>query len=398
MDDLKELYSQASGTETTKEETTEKEEVVDESVEVVSDETQSDELEVVNEDEKVGNKKDEKSEEANDSEKDDSEAADNDGSNSEGVVSIDEKTDINTLDISEKTNGEFKSIDELLESYNGLKEKTKPVENVFEYLNQQSEEKIGLNFSELMEYKSMNFDEMNEFDILTEYEQFKDPDVSEIEIKAELKQYEILNKSEEEIKEMIEEGELTQADYDLTKAKFNKQVRVARRELNNFRDSLDLDNIELPVNIQEEKKQELTQEQIEENAKVIREELNSLKTLRLSLGLDGKENPIKLDFKTTEQELDMLADKVKNPQWLLDRWKGEDGQVNKQKAYTDAYILNNVSKMVKTAYNEGLSKGRKQQVVDEDNLTLGSKQKSSGDVKTNPYEKVLNEIDKSMGY
>src|SRR5690606_40710520 len=65
--------------------------------------------------------------------------------------------------------------------------------------------------------------------------------------------------------------------YDLTKAKFNKQVRVAGRELNEFRDGLDLDNIELPVNIQEEKKQELTQEQIEENAKLIREELNSLK-------------------------------------------------------------------------------------------------------------------------
>lgn len=397
MDDLKELYSQASGTETTTEETTTDKEVVDEKVEVFEDEKTSDDLEIVNEDEKVDDKEESK-EEKEGSEKDDSETDDNDGSDDKGVVSLDEKTDEDFFDISEKTGGEFKSIDELLESYNSLKEKTKPVENVFEYLNQQAEEKVGLNFAELMEYKSMDFESMNEFDVLVEYEQFKDPDVSEIEIKAELKQYEILNKSEEEIKEMIEEGELSQSEYDLTKAKFNKQVRVARRELSEFRDGLDLDNIELPVNIQEEKKQELTQEQIEENAKLIREELNSLKTLRLSLGLDGKENPIKLDFKPTAEEMDSLANTIKNPQWLSDRWTREDGQFNKQKFAIDAYVLNNVNKMIKSAYNEGLSKGKKQQVVDEDNLTLGSRAKSSGDVKNDPYIEALNRIEKSMGY
>jgi len=385
--DIKEAWGQLNEDPVKEAETTDKvDEDTTSDVEIIK-EDDSEDVALIKEEEKEEEKKEEEGvEEKEEEEKE------------EGVIDIDEtyKTDISDIDISEKTGGEFKNIDELLESYSSLKEKTQPIDNVFEYLDNQSFEKIGLSFSELASYRTLDFDNMNEFDVLAEYQQMKDPDISEIEIQSELKQFEVLSKTESEIAEMIEDGDLTQNEYDLISAKFNRTIRTARRELKEFRDTLELDNIELPVSIsQEDKPKQFTQEDIDNHAKTISEELKSFKTLRLRL--DSKDSNSNLDFKITDEERDSLTNNVKHPTWLVDRWSGEDGQIDKTKAYKDAYVLMNLNKMVKTAYNEGVARGKKDNVVEEDNISLKGKSKATQTSKTDPMVDAIQKWESKYG-
>jgi len=382
--DVKEAWGQLNETSEKEVETTEKvEETTTDDVEVVKEDDSEDAVLIKEEEKEIDEEVLEK---------------ENKEESEEGIVDINEtsETDISNIDISEKTGGEFKSIDELLESYSSLKEKTQPIDNVFEYLDTQSLEKVGLSFSELASYRALDFDSMNEFDVLTEYQQMKDPDISEIEIQSELKQFEVISKTESEIAEMIEDGDLTQNEYDLISAKFNRTVRTARRELKEYRDTLELDNIELPVSIsQEDKPQQLTQEDIDNNAKIISEELKSFKTLRLRL--DSKDSDSNLDFKITDDERELMVNTTKQPSWLLDRWTGKDGQIDKTKAYKDAYVLMNFNKMIKSAYNEGIAKGTKKNVIEEDNISLKGKSKSTQTSKTDPMVDVIQKWESKYG-
>ena len=210
---------------------------------------------------------------------------------------------------------------------------------------------------------------MNEFDVLAEYEEFRDPEVTDIEIQSALREFEVLGKTKEQQQEMIDDGEITARDLELLQVKYNKQVRIARKELSEHRDSLGFENIKLGLNqAKAEVKASPTAEDIQATKKLINDDLKSLQTLRMNLG--SKDAPQNLDFKPTDDERSLLADTISNPNWLGDRWNNEDGSFNKNLAYRDAYVLMNLSKMLKAAHNEGLVRGTRNHVVNEDNITL----------------------------
>lgn len=293
-----------------------------------------------------------------------------------------------TVDVSSYTDGEFESIEDLVSEYKALKENTLSSENVFEQFEDQAQEKFGLSFNEVISWKNTDYTSMNEWDVLTEYEQMRDPDVTDSEIENELYQFDILKKSEAEIAEMIEDGELTDREYKGIQSKFSRKVRAARQELSEFRDNLNFDDFKVSSQRQEVYKP--TQEEIDANMKQMQQELNSLTKLRMNLG--GKDSPVNLDFNVSDEERSNLLNTLSNQNWLVDRWANEDGSINKNKAYRDSYILMNHSKMIKSAYSEGLARGAKQTVVNEDNITLGNGKSQSSGTSVDPLQKMADTL------
>lgn len=280
-------------------------------------------------------------------------------------ISFEEDKPIN---ISKQTDGEFEKIEDLVTKYKELKENVITGDNLIEYLNKQSEQEFGMSFNEIVEWKNTDYSKMDEFELLAEHELFKDSDVSEVEIDAELAEFELLKKSDSEIKEMIEDEKLTEKEYALVQAKFNKKVRTARAELTEYRDSLDLGKIKVPTTAKADAPNQPTEEEINAAKEQTKTDVESLGKLKFNVG--GKENPKALEIMITKEQKESMVNSLNGGSWVLDRWKNEDGTIDRQKVYRDNYVLKNIENIVKTAYNEGIVNGRKEQVINEDNITL----------------------------
>lgn len=282
----------------------------------------------------------------------------------EEIVDLEDKP----FNVSKYTDGEFENINDLVDEYKKLKDSYKPVTNIVALLDEQSNEKFGMDFSEVMAWKNTDYEKMNEFDVLVEFEQYKDPEITQVELDAELEEFEVLNKSQEEIDQLIEDGEITAKEIKSIQAKFEKKVRNARQELSKFRDGINFDDIKVPTQI-EQKQKPPTQEEILALKNNLKDNLKSFSKLRINLGDKDSQHPF--DFMVTENDINNLVETLSNPNWIADRWKAADGSMtNSQAYYRDAYILSNLPTMLRASFNEGLVKGSKEQVMKSDNITL----------------------------
>ena len=296
------------------------------------------------------------------------------------------------FDVSKYTEGEFENIEDLVNEYRSLKESVVSTDDIMETLNTQTLENYGLTFTEVAEWKSTDYDSMSEFDVLTEHLQMQDPDISQIEIDAELAEFDLLKKSETEIKEMIEDETISQTDYDRAVAKFTKKVRTGRTELKEYRDNLDFDNIKLPIGSKKEEKVDLpTEEEIAQHKEKVKSEIFSFSNLKVNLG--SKEEKEIMAYAITDDEKQSLFDTVTDNQWILNRWKKEDGTIDRTKAYKDALILTQFQKLSKAIYSEGLAKGAKQTVMNEDNINL----KDGRQIRTEQSTSIKDISDKVSG-
>lgn len=274
------------------------------------------------------------------------------------------------LDISSHTNGEYSKVEDLMSDFNALKESTLTGENLFELLDKQSEEHFGLTYSELVAWQNTDYDSMSERDVLAEKMEMEDPEITRDEIDFELAKYDLLNKTQDEIAEMIDDKEISQREYDILKNEFNRSVRLGRSSLKKFRDeNIDLSKISVNTQAQKQEQYQPTEEEVNKSKEDMRADLNGFSNLKMNVG-DKDGNSV--NFKIDDSEKDSLVDTLSDPSWLAKRWTNEDGSTNKNRAYMDAYIIQNVNKMLKAAYSEGIAKGAKETVVNEDNITLGN--------------------------
>lgn len=280
-------------------------------------------------------------------------------------IVIEEEKPIN---VSKYTDGEFESIDDLVAQYKSLKNNVITGDSIMELLDKQSQENFGLSFSEVVAWKNIDYSKMEEFDVLAEYHEFKDPDITDIEIDAELAEFSLLRKTKEEITKMIEDEEITQSQYDITLAKFTKQVRQARTELSNYRDSLGLDKIKIGAVGTPQPQKQATEEDIKATKESY---VNYLKNVsKFKMVVDDKDGT-SMDYVLNDSDKNTIAETISNPQWLLNRWQDADGSINQSKVVRDANILINATKLIKAAYSEGANRALKNHVVNEDNITLG---------------------------
>lgn len=274
------------------------------------------------------------------------------------------------FDVSKHTDGEFEKVEDLIAEYKNLKGNVLTGDSLLANLDEQCIKEFNLPFAEVLAWKNTDYSKMDEFEILSTHLIMEDNAITDLEIEAELAEFEMLKKTKEEIDTMIEDGELKKVDYDNTVARFTKKVRHDRNALTVHRDSLGLDKIKIGTpSVKTEVEQPQTEEEIKVHKQNVRDGLNNFSELKINLG--GKDNKEIMNFKIADADKDVLAEVMTNRNWILDRWKDEDGSINGNKAFKDGYVLNNFSKIVKAAYSEGLTMGAKAKTMKEDNITLG---------------------------
>jgi len=286
-----------------------------------------------------------------------------------------EKEDTSSLireEISSATDGEFSSTEDMFEAYNNLKE-TVSGKTLMETLDSQVEDAYGegVTFSDIVEYKSRNFDEMDRFKLISEYEQMKDPEISEKGLAAELRPYDLLGKSEAEIAEMIEDERITQDQYDDLDARLDRQSREAKNALKEFQDSINIDELSIPAPKSTEpvvpaETEEETKARLEYYDKAI----GSLNGFKVEVGT--KENPASLDLAASEEDRngvrEFLSEDESGQNFIDKRWKDEDGIIKMEQLSEDSYKIINYERDIQIAYTQGKSAGAGKEVKDINNI------------------------------
>lgn len=356
----------------------------DESVESPSNEVPTEELE---------NEGDNNNEIVSENENNNSESENSDVSNTDEAPTeevVEPKRSLKEEDISEFTDGNFKTIDELNEAYNSLNNKVAG-KTIMESLNSQVEDQYGegVTFSDLVEIKNTRFDEMSSFDLIEQNLLFDDPEISDDEINAELIQFDLMTVPHDEIKRRIddEEDPLTQREYDVVKAKMTRRARSAKNKLMEYQDSIDLDGFEFhtPKHNEANQQDQRSQEDIDAELKYYSSVINNLNEMKVSVGTD--ESPLDVNIKVTDEDRNGIEDflRVDNGKnFIAKRWIKEDGKVDIETLSSDVYKIFNFDKSVKLGFTQGKSAGVKDEVKNIDNIDLNSKTGSrSGSGKTN---------------
>jgi len=294
-----------------------------------------------------------------------------------------EKSSLNK--ISELTESQFESEEDLYEAYKNLNSKIEG-KTLMESINAQVQEKYGdenLTFTDLVLVKSIDYDSMNELDLIESHLEFEDPDITEKEIKATMYDYELMKKSEAEISEMIENDEITQQDYDRIQAKTISRARVAKKALTEYQASINLDEFEIhtpgtpSVNAAPQKTEaEIQQELADYNAVI-----DGLEEVKLSVGT--KESPFEFEIKVSDDDRNGIKNfcEAKDGKSFVDRrWMGEDGKVNMEVLSKDIYKIENYDRDVAVAFTQGKSEGVKGAIKENDNIELRDKGGSLQDV------------------
>ncbi len=280
-------------------------------------------------------------------------------------------------EISKSTDGEFSSTEELYEAYKASKETTTG-KTIVESLNDAVEAEYGegVTLSDVLEYKSRNFDEMSPLAILEEHLEMSEPGITESEIAAELRPYDLLKRSDAEIEELIEDGEITKIQVQDLKARLDRKSRLLRGELKEYQDSIDIDGLQVssPKTID---KAEPTESEEDANARIASYNaiIQNLSDNTFEVGDD--KNPESFTLVKTEEDRNGISEFLKAEEvdgsmknFVDKNWANDDGTVNMEKLAKDVYKINSYDRDVKLAYAKGKSETSKE-VKDINNLNFG---------------------------
>lgn len=365
--------------------------------EEVKEEVKDEKLYIPDEDEATEVKKEEAVESKEEEEGVTKEVTEDKKDEADDLVITEEKPQgsLKDLNISELTNGEFENIEDLYNSYSSVNEKVTG-KTIMETIDEQIRETYGddITLADVVSYKATNFDEMDSFELLEHHLHLETPDISDAEIRAELRPFALLRKSEAELAEMIENEEITQDQLDDLEAKMLRQSRIAKTQLKDYQNSIDIDNLEFNTPRKEAVVEPvMSPEEAKAEADRYDSQIEQLSSLEINVGTN--ENPFNLKLEVSPEDRNGIRDFLKNDEngqsWINKRWMGEDGKVDMQQLSTDIYKLKNFDRSIAIGFAQGKSHGVKEEVKSINNIDFekGQQEKDSS-VKT--FEDVAAQI------
>ena len=246
--------------------------------------------------------------------------------------------------LSEKTDGQFKTYDELLSALS--KEETPSVEfaneqmaKLNDYINK------GGKMEDFFSTQMANYEEMNEESLVKNYMKFQNPELSFEDIGL---LYEDSYK--------LDEDEYTDKEIKLSKIKLKQKASQAYKELTKFQKETAIPEAQ--------KESENQAKAVEENQKrwkfEVQKTLNDFDTVDFDLNDKGE----KYTFKVSEDSMKYVKNTTMN---LPDFWKryiNEDGSEDVSKLAREMAIIDNVDKIVRSAYAQGKSGGKEDVIKD----------------------------------
>jgi hypothetical protein len=269
-------------------------------------------------------------------------------------------------EISKATDGQFNSVEEMNQAYNDVLA-AESGKSYLEKINDAVEAEYGegVSFSDLVEYKSKDFDSMDSMDVLVEQLQLTDSEISEEEIAAEMRPFNLLNRSETEIAELIEDGQFTQDTVDDLSARLMRKARIARAELKTFQESIDIDNLEVSnPKLSDKKPTGATEEEKQAYLERYDSAIETLSEFKFDVG--SKDAPEEFSFQVTDDDRNGVTEFLKGDNkdgadrdFIQKNW-AENGEVDLEKLSKDMYKVVNYERDIKRAYANGKSEVSKE--------------------------------------
>jgi len=237
-------------------------------------------------------------------------------------------------------------------------------------------------FEEMIEIATRDIDKLDPMDIIEEgMLAATNGDITDTELDVELEKYDPLFLSDAEKQQLIEDEEMTENDFRILQAQFDRAVRENKAILEKEKSSVDLKSLLIKRPVQQPASEE-KKETSEADMKAVRDSFEKTlenynhETLKV---VDGKGEEIMsvdyaLDQEAKTQALDLLA----NPQGLFKLWAKEDGSFDTDKYISDAMFLLNKSGMLKTIHDQAQAARTEEMVTERDNIT-DTQRKPSGE-------------------
>ena len=288
-----------------------------------------------------------------------------------------EQPESSLKDISELTEGNFKTPDELYEAYKAQNQKMEG-KSVIQLIDEKVAEEYGegTTYSDLVNFKSIDLEEMGNLELIERSLKFNDPDITDEQLEAELFDFEIMKLPQSQIDKMIEDDKISEREVSAIKARMISRARVAKNELKEAQDTIDLDGLEITVPSTNVKEQQKSPEEVKAELDAYSKDIHNFEGFEVEVGTKDNPHSMKIDVSDEDrngmQEFLFPGEDGKN--WIDRRWVGEDGKINMQQLLMDVHKIKNYERDMKLAFTQGGNAKVKQEVKDIDNINLESKQ------------------------
>tara|TARA_R100001463_G_scaffold23312_3_gene56014 strand:+ start:1145 stop:2284 length:1140 start_codon:yes stop_codon:yes gene_type:complete len=275
--------------------------------------------------------------------------------------------------LSEKTDGKFKTYDELTAALS-----EQPSKDMKSFANEQIAKlneyvEKGGNMEDFFRTQSANYDDMNSESLVKNYIKFQNPDLNNEDI-------DLLYADTYK----LDEDEYTDKEIRLSKIKLKQKSAEAKRELMKFQKENALP--EAAKNAEKEAAEiEAKKKAWSDN---VNKSLESFKDVEFSLNDKGE----KYTFAVNDETMNYVKDTSLNLTSFWNRYIEKDGTENVSKLAKEIAILNNIDSIVRNAYAQGKSGGKEDVIKDIKNPSYSPESKTDAEKPLSIQDQINKEL------
>ena len=277
--------------------------------------------------------------------------------------------------LAEKTNGKYKTYDDIEQALSSKetssKFATEQVEKLNDYVNK------GGNVSEYLRTQTADYDEMDELGIVKAHIRFKNQDLESGDV-------DLLFNS----KYKFDEDVYTNDEIRLSKIQLKQDSREAKSELKKFQIQHSA-----PAS---HRKAEDNKAELQENAKrwsgIIDESLKDFKNVSFDINDKGE----KFSYDLSNDAVEKVRTSSKNLGDYWNKYVNKDGSENISKLNKDMAALDNLDSIVRSAFAQGLAKGKGDVIDDIKNPSYTQESKGDSERPLSMQEQIAAELRGNM--
>jgi len=277
--------------------------------------------------------------------------------------------------LAEKTNGKYKTYEEIESLLSSTETSSSFANEQMAELNDYVSK--GGDVQEYLKTQTADYDEMDELSLVKSHLKFSNQDLETDEV-------DLLFNSQYKLDEDI----YTADEIKLSKIKLRSDSKKAKKELQSFQDKSAVPK--------QHREQVNKQKQSEETQKLWAEKIdNSLSDFK-NVDFDINDKGEKFSYALSEEAIENVRTSNKNLSDFWNRYVNKDGSENIAKLNKDMATLNNLDSIVRSAFTQGLSKGKGDIIDDIKNPSYTPESKTISDKPLSMSEQIAAELGKNL--
>ena len=277
--------------------------------------------------------------------------------------------------LAEKTNGKYKTYEEI-ESLLSSKETSSSFANEqMEKLNDYVSK--GGDVQEYLKTQTANYDEMDELALVKSHLKFNNQDLENDEVN-------LLFNSQYKLDEDV----YTADEIKLSKIKLRSDAKKAKKELKSFQKESSVPK--------QHREQVNNKKHAEETSRIWNEKIDKSLNDFKEISFDINDKGEKFAYSLSEEAVENIRTSNKNLSEFWNRYVNKDGSENITKLNKDMATLNNLDSIVRSAFAQGLSKGKGDVIDDIKNPSYTPETKNTPDKPLSMAEQIAAELRKNM--